>query len=168
MDLVKSDINGWYCKDDPGEPNWNAPRLSINDMEARFISELFSGKLVLEIGTGLGVSTRAIAKNAMWVYTVDIDPWVKDIVAPTLPKNVTFFSDVTEVQLVECAFIDGYHEYNQCRKDIQQCRKTVQKGGMMVFHDLAMGAIRSALVDEGLENTIQVLTHAGIGVCWND
>jgi hypothetical protein len=168
MELVKSDVNGYYCPQDPGEPNWNAPRLSINDTEARFLKELFRGRVVLEIGTGLGVSTNAIASVADWVYTVDIDDWVKENVAPNLPRNTTFHMNYNSIPECEAAFVDGYHEYEQCRKDIQTCKRLVSKGGLMVFHDLAMGAVRQALVDEGYNNALQVLTHAGIGVCWNE
>jgi len=168
--LTKSDMNGYFCETDPGEPGWNSPRLSINDLEARFISEFARDRTVLEIGTGLGVSTRKMAEVAKFVYTVDIDPWVAQSVAPSLPKNVYFFPSITDYGIMpgfDMAFVDGCHGYEQCLKDIADVKRLVKTGGLMAFHDYKMPAISRACAVSKF-NIVLVGTFAGIGIGWND
>jgi ubiquinone/menaquinone biosynthesis C-methylase UbiE len=158
--------NGYTCPDDPGEPGLGLQRWSISDAEARIVAELLRGYFVLEIGTGLGVSTNKIAEKARWVYTVDIDPWVEKAIAPTLKENVTFFNSTTNVPCdVDGVFIDGLHTYNQCMEDITNSKRIVKKGGIFVFHDTKMPAIRSALISSGLEWYF-IDTPAGLAIGW--
>jgi len=167
MKLKKSDINGYFCPDDPGEPVWNTQRLSINDLEARFISEFAHGKNVLEIGTGLGVATRALAATAKHVYTVDIDPWVKESVE--LPDNATFFDSAESLvtNSMDMAFIDGCHEERYVIEDIKICRRIVKKGGLLLFHDTNMTSVRNGIAKSGL-SAYGLNFEAGIGIGWND
>ncbi len=51
------------------------------------IEALVRGLDVLEIGTGLGVSTEWMARTAHSVVTVDIDPWVWKHVFPYLSRE---------------------------------------------------------------------------------
>jgi hypothetical protein len=160
--------NGYLCEDDPGEIGLGGKRWSVNDMEARIVSELFKGDIVLEIGTGLGVSTRAIAEKASFVHTVDIDKWVKETVVPGLPENVMFYESVALVpHLLDGAFIDSLHTYAQCCMDIIEARKRVKKGGLIVLHDANMAQIRKAIRDSKLE-CYEIKTVAGIAFGWND
>jgi predicted O-methyltransferase YrrM len=170
IDLVKSDVNGYQCPTDPGEPRWGTARMSVSDLEARVISELARGKAVLEIGTGLGVSTRKLAETATCVYTVDIDPWVAEAVAPTLPKNVVFLKGINEYGIMtgfDMAFVDGFHGYEQCMKDIEDVKRLVKSGGLLVFHDYKMPAISRACAVSKL-NVVLIETFAGIGLAWNE
>jgi tRNA A58 N-methylase Trm61 len=160
--------NGYLCEDDPGEIGLGGKRWSVNDMEARIVSELFKGDIVLEIGTGLGVSTKAIAEKAKYVWTVDVDKWVEENVAPSLPENVKFCNSIVDVpELLDGAFIDSLHTYSQCCVDIIEARKRVKKGGLIVFHDANMEQIRKAIVDSKLE-CYEIKTVAGIAFGWND
>lgn len=160
--------NGYLCPDDPGEPGLGKQRWSVNNMEARIVSELFKGDIVLEIGTGLGVSTRAIAEKASFVHTVDVDKWVKENVVPGLPDNVMFYETTDKVpHLLDGAFIDGLHTYSQCCLDIIEARKRVKKGGLIVLHDANMAQIRKAIVDSKME-CYEIKTVAGIAFGWND
>lgn len=145
----------------------NSPRWSVNDTEARLLSELFRNLLVLEIGTGLGISTRGLAETARFVYTVDIDPWVEREVAPTLPENVKFCNNIDNVpDLLDGAFIDGLHSLNQCRKDIVAARNKVKPGGILVFHDTRMMPIIDAICESGMQG-VMIHTSAGMGLYWN-
>ena len=156
--------NGWMCESDPGEPGLGVKRWSINDTEARLVSELFRGLTVLEIGTGLGVSTRAIAKKANWVHTVDIDPWVAENVV--LPPNVFFYRDIKDVpEGLDATFIDGYHNRKQCIKDIRDARRIVKPGGLIIFHDALMKPIHQAIIDSKIECTL-IHTVCGLAVGW--
>jgi predicted O-methyltransferase YrrM len=140
----------------------------VNTTEARIVSELFRGLAVLEIGTGLGVSTREIARQAKYVFTVDIDEWVEINVAPDLPENVKFLTDIKEVPGdLDAAFIDGLHTYEQCTKDIEAVRRLVKSGGMIVFHDLNIAGVNQAIEHSKLK-FVQILTYAGMALAWND
>ena len=156
-----------FCPDDPGEPGLGAKRWSVSKVDERSLSELFRGLTVLEIGTGLGMSTRAIASTAKHVHTVDVDKWVKETVVPDLPENVTFYDGIGKVPPVDAAFIDGLHTQKQCLIDIESARKLVKKGGLLVFHDTKMKAIRNAIIDSNLA-VFEITTEAGLGFGWND
>ena len=38
---------------------------------------------------------------------------------------------------VGVVFIDGWHEYEQVKKDIEVCGPKLKEGGIMIFHDFA-------------------------------
>ena len=166
MKLVPA-ANGWYCPDDPGEPGLGKQRWSVNLGEARIVSELCRGLDVLEIGTGLGVSTREIARLANVVHTVDVDPWVAENVL--LPDNAVFYTDINEVpEGLGAAFIDGLHSYTQCKKDIVDARRIVKKGGLLIFHDAMMKWVRKAVIDSNMTDFYLIQTPCGIAMGWND
>ena len=168
MELIKSEINGYYCPDDPGEPGTDARRLSVNDIEARFIGELAHGKDVYEIGTGLGVSTKALAQKAKSVLTSDIDLWVWENVWPTLPDNVKGWDDrfPPSGDGFDMAFIDGSHVTKDVKNDIINCRLVVKDKGLIVFHDVNMETVVNAIKQSGL--TVYVTGIGSIGMAWNE
>jgi len=168
MFRLEPTYNGYLCPEDPGEPGLNEPRWSVNETEARILSELFRGLNVLEIGTGLGVSTNKIAEKAKHVHTVDIDPWVKKIVTPALAENVTFYESLDNVPVgLDGAFIDGRHSYDQCTQDIKNCRRIVKLGGLIVFHDAKLEPVFYAVRDSKLKAT-SIITYAGMAMAWNE
>lgn len=159
--------NGMMCKEDPGEPNVGKPRWSVNAIEARMVSELCRGLEVLEIGTGLGVSTKEIAKRARFVYTVDVDQWVEKTIAPTLPTNVSFYKDTRYIRVgLDAAFIDGFHSFEQCKKDIIEARRIVKQDGLFIFHDMKISGVMRAVMNSGLK-VVYIETYAGMAVGWN-
>jgi len=166
LELIKMP-SGWSATTDPGEPGTGKPRWSISSVEAEFISNMFRGLTVLEIGTGLGISTNAIAKKAKHVYTVDIDSWVRDNIVSKLSDNVTFFSSIKKVPIVDAAFIDGLHSYDQCLKDIKECKRLVKKGGIIILHDAAMPSVLKAANESGI-GFYEVVTPCGLAVGWLD
>lgn len=94
--MIPHPKGGRYRADDPGEPTTGVPRVSIADDEVELLASLVAGKRVLEIGTGLGVSARAMASTATEVVTVDIDPWVHANVWPLLPRNVRCCAEIPD------------------------------------------------------------------------
>lgn len=161
--------NGYFCPDDPGEPFGNK-RWSVSETEARILSELFRNKTILEIGTGLGISTAKMAETAKRVCTIDIDPWVKENVVPGLPTNVSFYSSIGNANVIDefdGAFIDGLHVYKQVMEDIISVRKMVKKGGIIIFHDYHIDDVYNAIMDCKM-NCIEIKTFAGMALYWND
>lgn len=176
LQLNSSEINGYECPDDPGEPSTGVRRLSVSNREARILAELVYMRYVLEIGTGLGVATRAMAKTAQQVTTLDIDPWVAQNVVPTLPEGVIFLQLTAQefaywrgamgANQFDAAFIDGSHRYEAVKADIEACRKLVKPGGLLIFHDMNIPEVIRAVSEAELEG-FYIQARAMIGVGWN-
>lgn len=127
----------YFSPDDPGE--WgpeSSPRVSITDTEGDLLAYLARGQKVLEIGTGLGVSTRYLARNQSVVVTVDPSEWVRESVWPHLPDNVVTCADRALLAPgFDMAFIDGDHHREAFEEDVRLCERVVRKGGLLVAHD---------------------------------
>lgn len=141
--MIRHPSGGFYREDDPGEPSSRVARISIADDERTVLAEMAAGRNVLEIGTGLGVSTRALATTARWVVTCDIDTWVHETIWPDLPRNVSCVHDVERATHVltmssagfDLVFIDGDHSEAALRADVATAERMLAPGGTIVVHD---------------------------------
>jgi hypothetical protein len=152
--------------DDPGEPTTGVPRISIAADEIQILTEAARGHTVLEIGTGLGISTRALAEYARMVVTVDPDPWVADTIAPTLPLDVIHvptFDDIPTNIAFTMGFIDGDHSTASTERDILQCVYRLPVGGRLYVHDAKYPNVAAALTGEGWHHINT--TH---GISWKE
>lgn len=162
--------DGGFVRDgDPGEPSTHKPRVSIAPEEAKILAAFAFDQTVLEIGTGLGVSTRALASTAACVYTADIDDWVKRTVWPELMESdegswICFLDDVTELDPwvdVTVVFIDGDHDTTAVKKDIAFATNLLfERGGVILVHDCNYENVQDALDDSW---TLLPTTH-GIAI----
>jgi predicted O-methyltransferase YrrM len=146
---------------DPGEPSTGQRRVSVTEVEAAVLTALCINKRVIEIGTGLGVSTEAIAATASEVVTVDIDPWVQREIVPALEElpNVTCITDRDiAVGPFDIGFVDGDHREHAVRADVHFMRR--MRCNMIVVHDARDDTVRSAL--DGMWVTIP--TEYGLAV----
>lgn len=151
--LVRHENGNYFCPDDPAGDG----RRSVSDQEAEILASAALGKRVLEIGTGLGVSTRALASTARHVWTVDTSPWICEFVFHDLPENVTP-TMVRDLVRGPCdlAFIDGEHSAQALAADIAFA---VSLGAREIWlHDLYM-------VEEGLLREAQ--RHGAVEI-WKD
>lgn len=134
--LLRQENGSYISPDDKGEPFQNFPRVSITDEEGLILQGFALGKDVLEIGTGLGVSTRYLAATAKRVVTVDIDPWVKEHIV--LPSNVEMVIEPplidTELRF-DMVFVDGSHIIENVIRDVHRAMHHVKPDGMIVMHD---------------------------------
>jgi hypothetical protein len=171
--LQPTEYGSYVCPDDPGEPTTGIRRISVTDEECRFLNVLARGKHVVEIGTGLGISTRALAGGALTVRTIDIDPWVRDNIFPTLPDNVIghWFDIETDDEVewpvvdgdVGLVFIDGEHTPQALTSDLQFAESFAEYTDtplLIVCHDAKMPEVADALDDEW----IHVDTHHGLAI----
>ena len=135
--MIRHASGGFYREDDPGEPSSRVARISIADDERTVLAEMAAGKWVLEIGTGLGVSTRALATTADYVATVDVDEWVHRTIWPDLPDNVSCFENTETMQrkMFDLVFIDGDHREEALRRDVATAERVLAPGGTIVVHD---------------------------------
>lgn len=147
MQLNRLESGSYVDSRDPGESYYSgtAKRVSVTEDEARILAWLAYGCTVLELGTGLGISTRALASQAKSVVTIDIDPWVQKDVWPELPDNVEPYSEVPEGRNYELVFVDGCHTAEAVKADIRRLKPLCTK--LMVFHDVNYAHIRDAVQD---------------------
>jgi predicted O-methyltransferase YrrM len=161
MTVLEAVGGSWRRSDDPGEPTTGEPRVSITGDEALLLSALAVGRDVLEIGTGLGVSTRALAETARWVVTVDVDPWVRKVIWPELPENVICATNAELDRTFDMVFIDGDHSTDAVRRDIDTAQR-LAPCGLIVAHDAIYPHVRAAFDDRWRI----IETEHGIGVRW--
>jgi len=160
VNLIPHSTGSYVHGDDPGEPTTGEPRLSITEVEGEMLAVLAAGRSVLEFGTGLGVSTRALARTARKVYTVDIDEWVQETIWPTLPDNVSTCDDRDRLPIVDMVFIDGDHTEEGTAADVAAAMRLASE--VIVMHDTSAPTVRSACDDEWLF----IGTTHGLGVRW--
>ena len=160
MNLIPHSTGSYVHGDDPGEPTTGEPRLSITEVEGEMLAVLAAGRSVLEFGTGLGVSTRALARTARKVYTVDIDEWVQETIWPTLPDNVSTCDDRDRLPIVDMVFIDGDHTEEGTAAAVAAAMRRASE--VIVMHDTSAPTVRSACDDEWLF----IGTTHGLGVRW--
>lgn len=130
-------MNGPTHPDDPGEPSTGIARIGVTPTEADLIAALCRNKAVLEIGTGLGTATRAIAEVALSVDTVDIDPWVHERIHPVLTRNAHYnirCHAAVPAESYDIVFVDADHRPEAVRNDLTTCRE-VCPAGTWIFHD---------------------------------
>ena len=138
MRLIQTDIGNYFCPDDPGESRYedSPPRRSVTDEEGSILRRLAKDKYVLEIGTGLGVSTKYLAETALEVVTVDPDHWVQD---PCLP-NVIFLRSRPDREF-DLVFIDGNHAYEDVLNDIRLSMEIPE----IIIHDTNIEDVKRAI-----------------------
>lgn len=161
LTLTENKHGSLVADEDPGEPGTNKPRVSVTAQEALVLAALARGARVLEIGTGLGVSTKAMAKTAARVVTVDIDSWVQENVFPTL-GGVACFADIAPLlsDRFDVIFIDGAHDIESVVHDIETAQSLLAKEhGVILLHDHKLSGVQKALAQLGLTPVVINTTH---------
>lgn len=132
-------------------------------------------KLIVEIGSYLGRSTRALLDHTDgMVYA--FDDWkgprdiylskeerleipnkffenLKDHIADLSGKLCTFPGEVEETYVLrgiqqltpDMIFIDGEHEYSSVKRDIEFWKSRIQKGGLLCGHDANWDSVSQAV-----------------------
>lgn len=141
--------------------------------EGHALAELARGKRVLEIGSMCGLSTVCLARTAEHVTAVDYFDGrgtsmkavggfrsmfdeslarhnVTDKVIVCHPENDSL--PLTEYDLV---FIDGAHDVDSVRSDIQRALSVIAPGGLIAFHDYKIG------IDKGVDVAVDEFLSSG-------
>lgn len=169
VELFEHKGTGYMSAQDPGEPGYQIVlrRTSITDEEGRLLSALVRDRKVLEIGTGLGVSTRYLAATAYHLTTVDTDPWVQACIHSVL-TDVTCLQELPSKGEWDVVFVDGNHVKDQAVKDVRWALEHVVKGGLVIVHDINHRNERievNEALDEVGEKVYRVEnTYGGLGV----
>lgn len=159
--LRRLPYGAWINPSDPGEPGYSdiRQRGSITARECDVLAALAVGRRVLEIGTGLGVSTAALASTAVHVTTVDPDPWVYSTVLPRIREfpNVAFFEDRSEIPPdwhFDLIFVDGAHTAEAVTADGAYAAERVDRPGLVVFHDAKIPAVEEGIESSGIDTEL--------------
>ena len=159
--LERSRHGQWIGMDDPGG---HTVRQSITAPEGVYLAEWASGQRVLEIGTGLGVSTVCLASTALSVVTIDPDPWV--LRSLTLPANVTQRASLDGVTgPFDFAFIDGLHDCDSVCRDIEDCLARLTPKGRLAFHDTHHEGVGVALTRYRWRSRERMRTLGNLTLC---
>lgn len=94
----------------------------------------------VEVGTFHGASAYAATQNAIKIWTIDVYDWQPKV---TNDPKITFFRGTSEdfaksvpnYTEIDTLFIDGSHEYDYIKKDIEALEPLVKKGGIIMFDD---------------------------------
>ena len=150
----------------------------MRESELQWLAEQASRHLIIvELGSYLGRSTRALADNTLGkVYAVDdwagvdaevdgyrrpVSPSQSDLAYGRFLANVRDLVDRGAVVPVrtehgesfglevapDMVFIDGDHSYKGCRRDIEAWWPRLAEGGMLCGHDLVHAPVRDAVRD---------------------
>lgn len=151
---------------DPGEPPHGRPRVGVSTEEARLLAGLAAGWEVLEIGTGLGVSTRALARTAARVVTVDPDPWVHEVIVPGLhDPSVECRRDWPPAGLdFDVIFVDGDHTARAVEADVVSALGRVRPNGLIVLHDWQLAEVRAGTRRATDLPVYEIATTYGLGL----
>lgn len=142
--LVPDDLPGWQFPHDV--PGW------LTYEEGRALATLAKGRRVLEIGSYCGRSTICMAQAAAHVASVDPHdgrgtPSPRDTLAAfeanlarygVSHKVAAFVGTSDEVEVdgpFDLAFIDGAHDAESVRADIEAVLPLLAPGGSLCFHD---------------------------------
>jgi hypothetical protein len=169
LKLTKTEIGSYFCPQDPGEkvrgPHNGNKRRSITEKECLILQKYFCGfGSVLEIGTGLGISTQAISEVVDSLVTVDVDPWVWGTIWPSIKKdNVLFASSASVVSSAKFdgIFVDGCHTKEAVVEDCESVRSLTDN--LIIFHDAKIQDVADAL-DQVFGSFELVDTACGLGI----
>jgi predicted O-methyltransferase YrrM len=149
------------------------------------IGLLFPGGRCLEIGTGMGWSTVCIALSGIYVDTIDpgLGPgWQGDSVRASLraagvSERVNLVNSTSPdavhalgkqgVRWSFC-FIDGDHEGDAPKRDLEACVEYLTSTAIIVCHDAMLPNVYKAIkmLSEQGWNVTFLQTAMGLGVAW--
>lgn len=155
--------------------DWKFPadvRGWLSEEEGFALSELASGKAVLEIGAFCGRSTICMAQTAVSVHTVDpFDGRATCEPGDTLPEflanlerygvQATVHQATSEVVAgfkagsFGFALIDGDHSYEAVLRDARLATRALKPGGLLAFHDYGSPD------DPGVREAVHELVECG-------
>ncbi|MEN9341793.1 MAG: hypothetical protein RIQ54_49 [Candidatus Parcubacteria bacterium] len=138
--------------------------------------KLTQPQTVVEIGTYKGNAAIAIGQalednNKGILYT--IDPFEQELVRTAIKKSklqdkiqyvIGYSHEVVPtlgLKTIDLAFIDGDHSYQSVKKDIELVGAYIEKGGIVVFHDVLID------VAQGFDGPRRVIAELASSNKWN-
>ena len=167
--IIPDKVNHWRFPFDVD--GW----LGVQEGEA--LAELAKGKRVVEIGSWCGRSTICLAQTANCVWAVDTfdgkgTPEPRDT-RGEFRANMRRYGvqdcvvDLTDTDTIpnggaDLAFIDGAHDYEAVKADIERCLPLLAPDGLLAFHDYREKPGEfDGRWDEGVTLAVRDLVSAG-------
>lgn len=152
----------------------------------KFAKRYFKGKqiIAIEIGVLRGVNSEQILKNLNIKRLYLIDPWIsysdykksepertqealnEDFIRCKkkllkYKNKITYIREFSEnaiksVPIIDFIYIDGNHEYEYVKKDLELYWERVKKGGIISGHDIQASAVSTALLEFARKNNLKV------------
>lgn len=128
----------------PGFPDDSGNRLKgLVDMVTEYFSE---DTVLMELGTGMGVSTEVFALLCKHVHTADIWPkanWKQafEVMAMKYTNITSYHRDFNDCcrffnsQSLDAVYIDGCHTYDRVLNDIKNWIPKIKPTGFICGHD---------------------------------
>ena len=112
----------------------------IQEEDFNLIRDTANG-IYVEVGTFHGASAYAASQNAKKIVTIDIYDWKSKVYEDSC--DIYFFKGTAEDYSksfhhywnIDVLFIDGSHELDSVKKDIEALEPLVREGGIIMFHD---------------------------------
>jgi SAM-dependent methyltransferase len=170
-----NDYDREYLKDSVLRADWFPEDISgwLTHDEGHELARLAAGNVCLEIGSYCGKSTVCLAKTAKSVLAVDpFDGRGTAAPADTFAKfsdNLRRYDVAHKVGIrrgtsaeilptlpaaFDLVFIDGAHDYQSVRADIEAALAVLKPGGLLAFHDYRYR-------DEGVTRAVDELLAGG-------
>lgn len=132
-------------------------------------TQAYEHKFIVEVGSFLGRSTRAMADNTSglvfafddWFGPRDINLDGREHCYEVFVKNMSDLIDYGKVIVIkgdhgdisvipewlspDMVFIDGSHEYESVKRDIYTWKAKLASGGLLCGHDAQLPGVRQAL-----------------------
>lgn len=157
---------------------WTFPqdvRGWLTHEEGLALSELASGKAVLEIGSFCGLSTICMAQTAEIVHAVDpfdaratthagfgttLEEFEWNTERHGVQDRITVHRGTSETlrlpkQSIDLVFIDGNHSHESVLIDAKIAANVLRPGGLAAFHDYQSGC------DPGVDSAVEELISKG-------
>lgn len=124
-----------------------------------FIAKEFKCKNILEIGTGMGHSTAALAQGTEGIVTtIDIDDChqAKDLIifACDLGSKVNFIKGDSLKNLpqgfYDLILVDGDHSQERVKKELKELWQNVGDDGFLILHDSTNPKWGKGILDEAI------------------
>jgi SAM-dependent methyltransferase len=140
---------------------------ALSPAELERLSALARGRVVLELGSCYGASTVALARSARQVHAVDwhrgdaqsgwfesLGPYLANLERQAVRERVvTHIGRFDEVLPIlrpasfDLVFLDGCHDAEHVRRDVQLATPLLAPDGLLAFHDYGRYSV-SEVVDE--------------------
>ncbi len=151
--------------------------MNRTEIIQEFVNKL-NAKTYLEIGVQRGKNFYQIkAPNKIAVDPKFLIGWTRRLKNPSSIINSKFFEmtsndffdrkaeKVLKSRLIDVAFIDGLHTYEQSFKDFTYCAKFLSNDGVILFHDCNPGSVEAAALVSSPEEKMK--KYQGKNGEWN-
>lgn len=157
----------------------------LHEAEGRMLATYAMGRDVLEIGSYCGKSTICMAQTAKSVVAVDphcghgtpnprdtLSEFVANVERYGIAESVTLLHGLTDMAADRCQkrglrfgfiFIDGDHQYEAVKYDIDHTLPLLTPDGMIAFHDYRWGTSKQGY-DAGVEQAVNEFLETGAAI----